>query len=203
MPNPRLILLDFDGVLASYSHEVRFSHLAQSAGCTPDRVRRALMDDGLEAGYDAGSMSTDAYLHRLGVALGAPVQAAAWCAARRASTCVSQDTQARVVALAARVTVGILSNNGPLMAEVIRDLAPAWFPRLDGAVLLSGVLQARKPEPAAFQRALAHFGAEAGDTLFVDDSATHVASAARLGLDARQADGPSGLWRILEEPGLG
>ena len=202
MPRPRLVLLDFDGVLASYSHAVRFSHLARNAGCSAERVRRALMDEGLEARYDAGLLSTGEYLHQLGDALGAGIDAASWCAARRASTHVDPDTQACVSALARRTAVGILSNNGPLLGDVIRDLAPSWFPQLDGAVLLSGVLGARKPETAAFQRALAHFGVGAGDTLFVDDSATHVAAAAGLGLDARQAEGPAALQRILCDAGL-
>ena len=202
MPCPRLVLLDFDGMLASYSHTVRFAHLARSTGCSSARVRRALMDEGLEARYDAGLLSTGEYLHQLGDALGAPIDAATWCAARRASTHVDPDTEACVSALAGRVAVGILSNNGLLMCEVIRALVPSWFPRLDGAMLLSGALGARKPEPAAFQRALAHFGASAGNTLFVDDSATHVAAAAGLGLDARQAEEPAALQRILSDAGL-
>ena len=202
MPRPRLVLLDFDGVLASYSHAVRFAHLARSTGCSSARVRRALMDEGLEARYDAGLLSTGEYLHQLGDALGAPIDAATWCAARRASTHVDPDTEACVSALAGRAAVGILSNNGPLMGEVIRALVPSWFPQLDGAVLLSGALGARKPEPAAFQRALAHFGVGAADTLFVDDSATHVAAAAGLGLDARQAEEPAVLQRILSDAGL-
>ena len=202
MPRPRLVLLDFDGVLASYSHAVRFAHLARSTGCSSARVRRALMDEGLEARYDAGLLSTGEYLHQLGDALGAPIDAATWCAARRASTHVDPDTEACVSALAGRAAVGILSNNGPLMGEVIRALVPSWFPQLDGAVLLSGALGARKPEPAAFQRALAHFGVGAADTLFVDDSATHVAAAAGLGLDARQAEEPPALQRILSDAGL-
>ena len=202
MPRPRLVLLDFDGVLASYSHAVRFAHLARSTGCSSERVRRALMGEGLEARYDAGLLSTGEYLHQLGDALGAPIDAATWCAARRASTHVDPDTEACVSALAGRATVGILSNNGPLMGEVIRALVPSWFPRLDGAVLLSGALGARKPEPAAFRRALAHFGVGAAATLFVDDSATHVAAAAGLGLDAHQAQEPAALQRILSDAGL-
>ena len=202
MARPRLVLLDFDGVLASYSHAVRFAHLARSARCSVERVRRALMDEGLEARYDAGRLSTGEYLHQLGDALGAPIDAATWCAARRASTHVDPDTEAYVSALTGRAAVGILSNNGLLMGEVIRALVPSWFPQLDGAVLLSGALGARKPEPAAFQRALAHFCASAGDTLFVDDSATHVAAAAGLGLDARQAEEPAALQRILSDAGL-
>ena len=202
MPCPRLVLLDFDGMLASYSHTVRFAHLARSTGCSSARVRRALMDEGLEARYDAGLLSTGEYLHQLGDALGAPIDAATWCAARRASTHVDPDTEACVSALAGRVAVGILSNNGLLMGEVIRALVPSWFPRLDGAMLLSGALGARKPETAAFQRALAHFGVSAGDTLFVDDSATNVAAAAGLGLDARQAEEPAVLQRILSDAGL-
>ena len=202
MRRARLVLLDFDGVLASYSHAVRFAHLARSVGCSAERVRRTLMDDGLEARYDAGMLSTLEYLGQLGDALEVPVDADAWCAARRASTHVTADTVARVALLAERTAVGILSNNGPLMGEVIRELVPSWFPRLEGAVLLSGALGARKPEPVAFQRALAHFGVATGDTLFVDDSVTNVAAATRLGLDARQAEGPAALRRTLSDAGF-
>jgi hypothetical protein len=60
-------------------------------------------------------------------------------------------------------------------------------------LFVSGEFHARKPEPEAYLRCLAHVGAAAEATLFVDDSARNVAGAKRAGLQAHLYRSPDGL----------
>ena len=106
-----------------------------------------------------------------------------------------------VETIAARCDVGVLTNNGPLIAERWRTLLPALAP-LHGRVLCSGMLRASKPQAAIFERALAHFGHRAQDTLFLDDNAGNVAGARAAGLHAEQVLRPGDFGAILADYGL-
>lgn len=179
---PRLVLFDFDGVLAEYSHERRMAHLATAIGCTPQLVREVLFDSGLETAYDSGGIDTNKYLAALGAGLGGRVDSALWIASRVAGNRVDPRTMERVFAVARHARVGVLSNNGELMATAMRDIMPALFPLLDDAVLCSGMAGVRKPDAGIYRHALAHFGVEAGDVLFFDDAMANVEGARSVGL---------------------
>ena len=114
---PRLLLLDFDGVLAHYSHERRIAHLARTAGCEPARVADVLFASGLETEYDSGRIDTSTYLRRLGDGLGRAIDEAAWIASRLAGSRADPGVIEQVLAAAARTPVGVLTNNGALMAQ--------------------------------------------------------------------------------------
>ena len=59
------------------------------------------------------------------------------------------------------------------------------------------MLRASKPQAAIFERALAHFGHRAEDTLFLDDNAGNVAGARAAGLHAEQVLRPGDFAPIL------
>ena len=73
-PRIHQVLLDFDGVLAHYRHEVRIAHLATHAGCEHEHVRSVLFVSGLETEYDSGAIDTATYLRRLGDGIGAELR---------------------------------------------------------------------------------------------------------------------------------
>ena len=68
-----------------------------------------------------------------------------------------------------------------------------WFCGL----LVSGEEGMTKPDPAIFRLLLDRFGLDPQATVFVDDSATNVAAAEALGLDAVRFTGPERLRRDL------
>ena len=82
---PSLVLFDLDGVLVEYSHARRMAHMGAALDRDPADIFAALFESGLEARYDAGLLTTDAYLAELGAMLGCTVDAATWSAARIAS----------------------------------------------------------------------------------------------------------------------
>lgn len=199
---PSLLLLDFDGVLATYTRAARLAALARLGGCTPETVAAVLFESGLERAYDSGAIDTAGYLQRLGAGLGCTVDEDAWIASRIACSRAEPAVLALVTAAAERVPVGVLTNNGPLMVEAIRHIVAPLFPLLEGRVLCSGALGVRKPEPAIFERALAHFGARAQNTLFVDDLFVNVQGAREAGLHADTAGDARSIRKVLRRYGL-
>jgi putative hydrolase of the HAD superfamily len=198
-----LLLLDFDGVLASYSRPRRLAALATAAACTPQRVQQVLFEQGLERAYDAGELDTQAYLTQLSDGLGHPIDRATWIAARVAACRADPAVVAQVLAVSATTAVAVLTNNGPLMAEAIAQLVPSLFPLLQGRVLCSGALGSRKPQLEVYQRALAQLGAEPARTLFVDDLFVNVRGARAAGLHADTVRDARALRRVLKRYGLG
>nr|WP_255682278.1 HAD family phosphatase [Luteimonas sp. BDR2-5] len=198
----RLVLFDFDGVLAHYAHADRIADLARVAGCSAAQVAAVLFESGLETEYDGGAIDTATYLRRLGDGLGATIDEAAWIASRVAGSRADDAVLDQVVALAGRLPIGVLSNNGALMAEAMRGIVAPLFPTLEARVLCSGALGVRKPERAIFDRALAHFGVPAHETLFVDDVFANVQGARAAGLHADTVTDARSLRRVLKRYGL-
>ncbi|GAB3062984.1 HAD-IA family hydrolase [Stenotrophomonas tumulicola] len=202
-PQIELLLLDVDGVLLHYQRTRRVLHLACALQVPTEQVHQALYESGLEADYDAGIIDTPGYLKQLGDDLDAQVDPALWVAARMAASRAQASVIQRLLALPATLRLGLLTNNGPLMAEVIEQLLPDLHGRLQGRVLCSGMLGGRKPAPAVFLQALQHLQATPQRTLFVDDLFTNVRGARQAGLHAETVRDGRGLGRVLKRYRLG
>ncbi len=194
---PELVLFDFDGVLAHYSHELRIAQLAKTTGCLAQRVGDVLFDSGLETQYDSGLIDTAQYLEQLGGGLGCVVDETSWIASRIAGNRVETTVVAMVCEVARRTRIGVLTNNGALMAEAMRDILPALFPALEGNILCSGALGVRKPDVGIFQRAVTHFAVAPHQVLFVDDVLRNVEGARRAGLRAAHVPNEETLAAVL------
>ena len=201
-PRIRQVLFDFDEVLARYRHEARIAHLAAFAGCAHERVRAVLFTSGLETEYDGGAIETASYLARLGEGIGKPVDEECWVASRLAGGAANEAVLTQVAALDPGLVLGVLTNNGVLMADAIPRIVASVYPRFAGRVLCSGALRMRKPDPAIFARALDLLGWEATGTLFVDDSFANVQSARRVGLQADTVVDARSLRRVLKRFGV-
>lgn len=83
---------------------------------------------------------------------------------------------------------------------IARDRFPflAWF----RAIVVSGEIAMRKPEPRIFRHLLARHGLEAERTLFIDDSARNVTAARAEGMQAVQFTSPEALRAQLTARGL-
>jgi glucose-1-phosphatase len=198
----RQVLFDFDEVLAQYRHERRIAHLAAFAGCDHERVRAVLFTSGLETEYDGGLVDTATYLARLGAGIGMAIDEERWIAARMAGSRGVADVLAHVAALDEGIALGILTNNGMLMAQAIPRILGDACARFEGRVLCSGALRVRKPDPAVFRQALAQLGWEADNTLFVDDRFANVQAARTLGMAAETVKDARSLRRAFKRHGL-
>lgn len=181
-PAISLVLFDLDGVLCDYDRRARVAHLAALTGCSPEAVRAAIWDSGLEARADAGLMSGADYLQELGALLGHRLTLDHWLAARRAAT----TARAEVIELAQAVATGrriaALTNNSHLLTENMDRICPeigALFPR---ALFSTASYGATKPAPQAYLRCLEDLRTAPAATLFIDDVKANVEGAVEAGL---------------------
>lgn len=201
-PGIELLLLDVDGVLLDYQRSVRVRHLARSLCVDSAQVQQVLFETGLETRYDSGMTDTAAYLRALSEALQAEVSEALWIQARLAASRPRAEVVQRILALSESVRIGVLTNNGPLMAEVLRALLPTLCHRVGEGLLCSGALGGRKPDPALYQRALQRLQAAPSRTLFIDDLFTNVRGARQAGLQAETVRDGRSVGRVLKRHGL-
>jgi putative hydrolase of the HAD superfamily len=200
---PRCVLFDLDGVLADYDRQARVAHLAASLGVTPAAVHAAIYESGIEEAGDSGALDAGAYLAALGEYLGRPVTADAWVAARRAATRARPAVLQLAGRLAGRATLGLLTNNGLLMADRLPDIVPELFPLFAGRAHAAARFGAAKPAVAAYLGCLAELGAAPAATLFIDDSLANVEGARAAGLHAHHYRDLESLERALPAFGLG
>lgn len=197
-PRIERILFDFDGVLAHYHHEQRIAHLAGYAGAEHERVREVLFTSGLETEYDGGRISTALYLSHLGEGIARAIDEDTWIASRMAGSHADPAVMEQILALDAGLELGVLTNNGLLMAQAIPRIVAPIHPRLEGRVLCSGALQLRKPEPRIYTLALEHLGWDAARTLFVDDVFANVQGARSVGLHAETVTDAASLRQVFK-----
>ena len=199
---PSLVLFDLDGVLVDYDRRTRMEHLGSAIGCSADAVFAALFESGLEDRYDAGALTSEAYLAILGDSLGCKVDRSTWSAARVASMTCAQATCARLSALSTRCEIAVLTNNGAMIVDLLPHAMPGLFPSLDGRVFCSGALGASKPSRDSFLRVVDHLGHAPHRTLFLDDSMDNVDGARAAGLFAEHVARPGEFDAILGVYGL-
>ena len=185
------LLLDFDGLLATYDHHVHLHRLADAAGCTPAQVDAALRGEGLEMAHARGELGGDALLHALNTRLGSQLHAQHWFAARTAASKLRRDALAVLKQVRPGIHIAVLTNNGPLSVAAIAALLPEL------RVLDSATLGVRKPDPRAYLGAAAQLGCEPARTLFVDHLFRNVQGARTAGLHADTAWHAQSLRRVL------
>ncbi|MHB8588277.1 MAG: HAD family hydrolase [Candidatus Dormibacteraceae bacterium] len=99
--------------------------------------------------------------------------------------------------LGGRVRLGLLSNAGPGLRELVAPLAGLF-----DDIVISAEVGLRKPEPAIYRLALQHLGVEPAETLFIDDLQRNVDAARMLGLHAHRFITPGRLKLALARHGL-
>ncbi|MER6409233.1 HAD-IA family hydrolase [Streptomyces viridosporus] len=196
-PDLGTLILDYNGVIGRQPTAPMWARLAALAGWPADQsadfetafwARRAP--------YDAGQISTHAFWRGLlHGPLTAPPGSALLAALRSTDTEMWTRTDEAVVRIlqAAHATglrMIILSNAPHPLADAL-DRAP-WCSTLISKTVYSARLGVNKPDPRAYQAALAAAGRpDPATTLFVDDRHENCTAASRLGLRTLHFDGDS------------
>ncbi|WP_169952749.1 HAD family phosphatase [Microbispora sp. H11081] len=176
------VLFDLGGVVCRFRPERRLAGLADACRVPAERVEEVLFSSGFDHLCDLGEASQDDILLRVRDGLGFTgdlrLLQDLWCRAF--------EPDPEVLALVDRVRprrTGLFTDNGPLLLDALPRAFPEVAGRFD-ALAFTCVLGRTKPDPEAFSAALALMGADAGSTLFVDDSARNVEAAGELGIRA-------------------
>lgn len=198
---PPLFLFDFDQTLSAYDFRKRLPALALATGLSQYRLASTWWAGGHETAAESGAYpTTEAYLEAFRQVTGGALTREDWVRARLAAMTPVPETLRALRVADALGTASLLSNNPIIFHDTFAELAPEAAAILGPRSLVSAMLGARKPDPAAFAAALARYGARPHDALFVDDSAANVEGARAAGLTAFQVrlTGPDANGHLLE-----
>jgi HAD superfamily hydrolase (TIGR01509 family) len=196
------VVCDMDDVLCRYRIDRRLARLAEWSGRAADEIHAAIWRSGFEDASERGEWQADDYLTEFGARMGYPLTIDQWVEARRIA--VEPDEAVLEVArrLAARLPVGMLTNNGFLLKRHIGEVFPA-VPAIFGAnAVFSAELGCAKPDPEAFRRLARRLGVAPERLLFFDDGARYVAGAREAGVEAHLFQGVDALRATLRSYGL-
>ena len=178
-----LYLFDFDKTLYAYDSRKRLPAQSRLSGVSQYHLAKTWWAAGYEVRAELGEWPTAAeYLDEFAKVTGARLTLDQWCEARHAASTPNAGVVAALLRASELGEVTLFSNNPPPFVETLARMAPDVSAILGPNVLVSCQIGIRKPDPAAFRRALAHYGASADDAFFVDDSAANVAGAASIGI---------------------
>lgn len=195
---PTTVIFDMDDVLCRYHFDKRLARLAEMTGVAPEFINEVIWEQGFDEQADAGRYTADEY-HRLFCArIGAALTKEQWLEARA----VSIEPDHEVLDMARRVgrnaTLSLLTNNGPLLRESIHQVFPQVAEIFAERAHFSYQFATAKPDPLVFTRLLDHLGAEAGKTLFIDDTAAYIQGAKAAGLMTHHFQSAAQLRPVLE-----
>ena len=171
------MLFDLGGVLADVRPE-RAAARWEALGYPPDRFDAAFVGSGAKPEGDLGLLDAEGMRRRVEGVVGRAVPSAAL----REVWGAMVIWRPWVPALIARVTVpyGVLSTIDPVHAAALGPLVGA------DPIVYSCEIGAVKPDPRAFEAAIARCPVPAEAIRYVDDRADNVAEALRAGLQAVQ-----------------
>jgi putative hydrolase of the HAD superfamily len=199
----RAVIVDYGAVLCHppFPHEI--ARMSRALGVPPERFP-SLYEHGRDA-YDRGDLTTKQYwegvARQAGVEL-APdvVDALAQWDKEMWSRANTEMTDWVASLQVAGYKTALLSNMQGDMIEHVRSKFP-WLGDFDEQIFSSEV-RLIKPDPALYRRALEKLGAEASETIFIDDREENVEGARAVGMTAFRYRSLPELRRDLESAGF-
>ena len=191
-----LYFFDLDKTLYAYDFRYRLPELARLTGASQYSLAKMWWAGGYEARAEAGEWPTaDEYLDEFAAVTGSRrLSLEEWASARRLAMTRIPGSIAALRRASQLGTVSLLSNNPAATATALPLLAPDVVEILGENRLFSYQLQSRKPGEEIYRRALAHYGAEAADCFFADDSAANIAGARAVGITSHQLTSHGGVF---------
>ena len=191
-----LYFFDLDKTLYAYDFRYRLPELARLTGASQYALANTWWASGHEVRAEAGEWPTaDEYLDEFArVTTTRRLTLEEWASARKLAMTRIPGSIAALRRAAELGTVSLLSNNPAATATALPLLAPDVVEILGENRLFSYQLQSRKPGQEIYRRALAHYGVEAGNCFFADDSAANIAGARSVGITSHQLTSHDGVY---------
>jgi HAD superfamily hydrolase (TIGR01509 family) len=187
-----LYLFDFDKTLYAYDFRKRLPALSRFSGVSQYHLAKTWWAAGFEVRAELGEWATASdYLDKFAEVTGARVTLDQWCEARHLASTPNAGVVDALRLAATLGTVSLFSNNPPPFVATLSKMAPDVAAILGANVLVSCQIGIRKPDPAAYSAAVAHYGAEPTNAFFVDDSAANIAGAVVDGITGFHYTGAS------------
>jgi putative hydrolase of the HAD superfamily len=178
-----LFIFDMDNVLYDYHWRQRMASLTEITGYDFQTLRSLWWTEEGEEQAEAGNPdSGDEYLNRVNAAFGSSISRQTWVDIRTAAMVFRPEVTDAVSFAAQFGQVTLLTNNGMLIGEHLREVAPDLIPFFGEHMFATAHYGARKPDPLVFERVLERYGHSGEDTFFVDDAPENLRGAQAHGI---------------------
>ena len=176
--NPKVLLFDLGGVLADLGDPVA----AMGLDLEPAEFWRTWTTSPAVRAFETGRMGESEFFEVMAGELGYPGDAPFEHAFHRWILRPFPDLESRLQRAGQGRPLALLSNTNPIHWRQVREATSAFdaFER----TFLSFETGHFKPERAAFQQVIDHFGCRPAEIRFVDDVQANVDAAQALGIDA-------------------
>lgn len=200
---PQFVYFDLGNVLCSFDRDRAFRQMAHVSGATPERVAAVVMDEGLQASLERGTIDWTGFHAEFTRRTGTASEPAAL--ARAASDMFAlRIDMLPIIAGLARIgcPTGILSNTCDVHWRHLVNSGYAVLPGGFAPIVLSHEVGACKPERAIFATATERAGVPPEGIFFCDDLEPHVTAARAAGWDAELFTTAAALVDALSRRGL-
>jgi HAD superfamily hydrolase (TIGR01509 family) len=192
------VLFDLGGVVCEFSHDRRLAALARVSRLSVEEVHHRLFASGFDLDCDRGHYTLEQQCAqicaRLDVICSQHELAAFWAEAFAPDA----DVLAIVRRVRSRAVTGILTNNGPLVDLMLRELFPDVAAAFDHPCF-SYQAMSTKPEPRVYLATLERLGVTPEQCVFVDDAEQNVQGARAVGIDSVRFVSAQTLATALQE----
>jgi HAD superfamily hydrolase (TIGR01509 family) len=186
------VIFDLGGVAFNYHPDRRLAQFADHIGESVQTIRKRLFDSGYAVACDSGRLQGEgAYregIRMLGQRMTLERFRDLWVSAFSPN----EALLAMAIAVKSRAAVALMSNNSVLVREGL-ELHHSAAMGVFRPQLFSCDIGIMKPDPRIFDAMTNLLGVDPQRTLFVDDAARHVASAASIGLAVHHFNGTQAL----------
>lgn len=191
-----LYFFDLDKTLYAYDFRYRLPELARLTGASQYALAKSWWAGGYEARAEAGEWPTaEEYLDEFArITSTRRLSLEEWASARHLAMTRIPGSIAALRRAAELGTVSLLSNNPAATATALPLLAPDVVEILGENRLFSYQLHSRKPGEEIYRRALAHYGVDASDCFFADDSAANIDGARAVGITSHRLTSHDGVY---------
>lgn len=202
LPTPEFFYFDLGNVLLMFDHELAIRQIAEVAKVSPEAVRAAVFDSGLEVQYEAGAITSQDFYEEFCKATGSSPD---FKALSQAASAIFHPNHSMIPIVAqmkqAGYRLGLLSNTCEAHYQYFGDGRYSMIPDIFDVVALSFEMKLMKPNPKIFERATELAGVAPEKIFFTDDIAGHIEAARRVGWDAVQYTGTPNLVDELRRRG--
>lgn len=196
-----LLILDVNDVIYRYDTSRRVDLLAELTNTSPDAVRLALFESGVEHRADSGELGPEEYLDAVSDRLGRRVDRSTWTRTLAGATTPMSEAIELVRRVRRRVTTVGLSNNGLLVKEQAPEIYPV-LGQLDIELYVSAEFGGQKPDADVYLGVCEALAAAPDRTAFVDDDRSNADGATAAGLHGHHFTTVGSLADFLRTLGL-
>lgn len=204
MARIEFIYFDLGNVLISFDHSRAFQQISELSGISPANAGQVLFGDGLQARYEKGELSTEAFHQYFCEQAGVEISLDNLCfAASNIFEPLEDPIQLLKTLNQAGHRLGLLSNTCDCHWRFILDDDRFSFLHSSFELtVLSFIEGCAKPGADIYRIAASRVGCDPGSILFIDDLLANVEAARLIGFDGIHFRGFSMLMDELNKKGL-